>query len=114
MNPKQQNSHTTPYREVIRALVRALRAVPKEVRRAWRDELLKKHDQEPEECVLFMVLNNLAMGELFAQTIAERRAQQQRPTLVSIPGRTGWVGPETVGENRPRTQRVNLECQGGE
>jgi hypothetical protein len=101
MNAKQQNGHTTPYREVIRALVRGLRAVPKEVRLAWRDELFKKDDPEPEECVLFWVLNNLAMGELGAQRIADRRAQERRPTLVSIVGRTGRAGSETVGESPP-------------
>jgi hypothetical protein len=74
---------TKAFRQVIRELVHGLRAVPKEVREEWQDELcaegLDPEGMSPDDRVVRLVLINLNVAEG-----AYARSKQVRPRLYSI------------------------------
>lgn len=84
MKPK---SRYAAYRSVIAALIRALCAVPKEARKEWIHELFEAGTGtevvSPDELVVRQVLANLDVAE----SVADRRREEERPKLYPIVGR---------------------------
>ena len=73
------------YRRIILALVKALCEIPREPWTAWLHELYAKGIErlDPDEMLVFMVLNNLPTGA----DLADRKRQEARPQLRAISAR---------------------------
>lgn len=72
------------WRRTILRLVQGLCEVPKDIRRAWIDELHRRQPQvlalEPDELIVKMVLINLDVAE----DVADHKRHEARPRLVAL------------------------------
>ncbi len=102
---KKPSGQAVAWRGIILNLVRALCAVPREPWRAWWHELCMKGIErlDPDEMLVFMVLNNLPTGA----ELAEHKRQEARPQLhmISRKQRSSREFPDDVETREPSKTR---------